>query len=204
MMRLTFWSLSTVTTGPLGLVSSVGVDFPHVVAPGAATGYTVAQAKAAYGWTHNVDQRTIGRDSNGEPVWVKLAAIPTYHNVISQQGIRSQSDILIVDRAGIQLAIVECVADHTVASAVHAHANHEVLAAVLHPSEDPAAVPPALATALAGWSPTVPFTGERATRVSAFLQAQGVPAAWLTTWAQAHPAATPADFYRDLRAWARG
>jgi hypothetical protein len=203
MMLLKFWSLSTVTTGPLGLVSSVVVDYPHVSAPGTATGYTVTQAKAAYGWTHAVDNRTIGRDSNGEPVWVKLSSVPTFHNLVTSQGIRSQSDILIVDRQGIQLAIVECVADHTVASAVHNHANHEVLAAVLHPSEDPAAVPPALATALAGWAPDVPFTAPRMTRVRDFLVARGVPLDWLQDWAQDNPGATPAKFYSDLRAWAR-
>lgn len=202
-MLLRFWTLSTVSDGPLGLGSSVGVDFPHVVAPGAATGKTVEQAKIDYGWTHNVDNRTIGRDSSGEPVWVKLSTIPTYHNVVSQQGIRSQSDILVVNRQGIQLAVVECVADHTVASAVHNHANHEVLAAVLHPSENPDDVPPALATALEAWAPNVPFTAPRMTRVRDFLVARGVPLDWLQDWVQDNPGATPAKFYQDLRAWAR-
>jgi len=201
-MLLTAYVASTVDEVDGHLVSAIETDFPHVSEPGAPTGYTVSESKVAYGWTHNVDNRTIGRDDEGEVVWVKLSDIPTYHNVVSQQGVRSQSDILIIDKAGIQFAIVEAVFDHTIATSVHNSANHEIIAALLHSSEDPELVPPALETALAAWDPDIPFTTERLIALRDFLVARGVPLEWLQDWAGDNPGATPRIFYRDLRKWA--
>ena len=193
-MLLRFWTMS---------VRPPQDDFPHASAPGVPTGFTVDEAIVEYGWTHSPSNRAIGRDNDGNPVWVKLSGQMTYANDIATEGVRAQSGILQVNKAGAQFAVVECDADHTVASAVHADEDHEVLAAVLHPSEDPDDVGAGLSSALEAWDPDVEFTGDRRTSARDFLVARGVPSAWLSAWAADNPGATPRDFWRDLRAWAR-
>ena len=176
-MQLRFWTLS---------VRPPQDDFEHVLG---AVELVLSDQKKSF-----------GRDGDGNPLWIQG---DVYRYGVTTEGVRAQSGILNVDKAGAQFTVVECDADHTVASAVHAHADHEVLAAVLHPSEDPADVGAGLATALEGWDPDVEFTGARRTSARDFLVAQGVPMAWLTAWVNDNPGGTPRDFYRDLRAWAK-
>jgi hypothetical protein len=202
MTRLRFWVLSTPAgdgTEGNSFRPAIDGDFPHISSPGVDTGYTVAEAAVQYGWTHNVSNRTIGRDDNGEVVWVKLDTIPTYHTVVTQEGVRSQGNILVIDESGIRLAIAECDAEHTVAQAVHDHADYEVLAAVLHEDEDPDTVPAPVLTALEGWAPDVPFTTARRAGIWSYLVDRGVPPTWLSRWVTNNPVGTPREFYRSLR-----
>ena len=176
-MKLRFWTLS---------VRPPQDDFEHEV--------------GAVELVASDQKHSFGRDGDGNPLWIQG---DVYRYGVTTEGVRAQSGILNVDKAGAQFTVVECDADHTVASAVHAHADHEVLAAVLHPSEDPADVGTGLATALEGWDPDVEFAGARLISARDFLVARGMELSWLQTWATNNPGATPRDFWRDLQVWAR-
>ena len=186
MALIRFFTLSTAAgsgTDEDPYRSTVGDDFPVELGPAELV--------------LSDQRRSWGRDEDGNPLWIEG---DVYRYEVVTEGVRSQSDILVVDKAGIQLAITDCVAQHTVVQPVHAHANHEVLAAMLHQSEDPDEVPQAILDALEAWAPDVTFTAQRWTRIRDFLVARGVPEQMLTNYAAQNPAATPRDFYRWVRA----
>jgi len=189
MALIRYWTLSVAAgDGTEGdpYRSSVGDDFPVELGPAEIV---------------LTDQkRSWGRDGDGNSLWIEG---DVYRYEVITEGVKSQSDIMVIDRGGIQLAIAECDSVHTVTQAVHAHANHEVLAGTLHPDEDPDEVPQPILDALEQWAPNVSFTAGRWTRIKDFLVSRGVSEGILDSWAQDNPGATPTDFYKWIRKFIR-
>jgi hypothetical protein len=174
-------------------------DFPHVANLGADFGMTLGEVQSEPWWTGSATKRTVGRDQDGNPLWVDAAALQlkvqqiTTPGALSWGGVRYNGrnyDINYRPPAGAvpYVGIQGCVVyDLTVAQAMNTGA-YRVLAAW---TDDPEDLPPALD----GWGPFDPITDPRwanlrdplVTIAAADPEFAGVADGWRTSNPEGHP-----------------
>jgi hypothetical protein len=130
--------------------------------------------------------------------------VPFYTRGVVTDGVQQWSDILAVSYPIVPaVAIVECVADSDVLLQIHmgvgstTGSHYRVLAATLHPDEDPANAP----AWLDGVGPDVPFSPTRWTQIRDGMVFLGVPAEQIDQWRSNNPDGTPREFFAVLQSY---
>jgi len=126
----------------------------------------------------------------GDPLWVK--EYDRYTQQIITPGVMSLSDRITPEQDSVpSVCVTEAIVyNFDVAQAIHAHAQHLVLAfETIDGSEPP----------IEGWGKEDGFTASQWTKYRNALVALGMPAETIDTWRDNHPNATRRDFYMALR-----
>ena len=179
-MNLKTWVISKAYydgTGGVGK-SKLMEQFPHALGPLAFYDNLTNLAKP---W---------GRDpATGDPLIV--TEVDRFTSTVVTPGVMSSSDRLTPADGSVPTACVTSnrVYDSDVATAIHAHVEHLVLAFETYDGEDPP---------IEGWGPDDGFTSPQWTTMRDFLVSLDAPADDLDQWRTNHPNATRREFYDAL------
>lgn len=186
MTNLKSWIISKAFydgTGDVGK-SKLMEHFPHVLGPLAPYDTLTGLAKP---W---------GRHPTTGDVLI-VTEVDRFTSTVTTPGIMSQSDRLTPDQDTIPAVCVTeaIVYDIDVATAVHQHNQHLVLAFETTDGSEPP---------LEGWGKDDEFTAGRWTQIRNGLVALGMDAQTIDDWRTNNPNATPRDFYGALSNFIQG
>lgn len=183
MTNLKSWVISKAYydgTGGVGL-SKLIEDFPHVL--GATTFYDTVTGV----------MRPVGRHPvTGDPLWV--TGYDRYVQEVITPGVMGMSDRITPAQGTVPaVAVTESrLYDIDVATAIHQHNQHLVLAFETIDGSDPP---------ITGWAPDDGFTAQQWNQYRNALVTLGMPAATIDNWRASNPDATRREFYHALKSF---